>query len=221
MNFRPPSPLYNPGGASDEDFLSGFVARKELLELLLNGVRHVARGGASEHQLIVGQRGMGKSSLLRAVAVHVKNDDELRGAFAPLQFREEQYNVNALDVFWRNCGEALAQWCEDIALDALAGRLDRAIESEAWRDTETAANGFLEACAETGKRAILLLDNLELIVDGLKPDEPWALRRVLQMAGGPLVVGALTRFLRESGDREAAFYEFFHPHVLEPLSERS
>src|ERR1700689_4954120 len=28
-----------------------------------------------------------------------------------------------------------------------------------------------------------------------------------------------THFLRESGDREAAFYEFFHPHVLEPLSE--
>jgi tetratricopeptide (TPR) repeat protein len=219
MNLRPPSPLYNPRGASDEDFLSGFVARKELLELLLNGVRHVARGGASEHQLIVGQRGMGKSSLLRAIAVHVKNDDELRGAFAPLQFREEQYNVNALDVFWRNCGEALAQWCEDNALDALAGRLDRAIESEAWRDTETAANGFLEACAETGKRAILLLDNLELIVGGLKPDEPWALRRVLQMAGGPLVVGASTHFLRESGDREAAFYEFFHPHVLETLSE--
>jgi tetratricopeptide (TPR) repeat protein len=219
MNLRPPSPLYNPGGASDEDFLSGFVARKELLELLLNGVRHVARGGASEHQLIVGQRGMGKSSLLRAVAVRVTNDDELRGAFAPLQFREEQYNVNALDVFWRNCGEALAQWCEDNALDALAGRLDRAIESEAWRDAETASNGFLDACAETGKRAILLLDNLELIVGGLKPDEPWALRRVLQMAGGPLVVGASTHFLRESGDREAAFYEFFHPHVLEPLSE--
>ena len=219
MNLRPPSPLYNPSGTSDDDFLSGFVARKELLDLLLNGLRNVARGGSSEHQLIVGQRGMGKSSLLRAVAVHVKNDDELRSAFAPLQFREEQYNVNALDVFWRNCGEALAQWCEDNSLDALAARLDRAIESAAWRDADTAANGFLDACAETGKRAILLLDNLDLIVGGLKPGEPWALRRVLQMPGGPLVVGASTHFLRESGDREAAFYEFFHPHVLEPLSE--
>ena len=219
MTLRPGRPLYDPRGSSEDDFLSGFVARKELLALLLNGLRHVARGGASEHQLIVGQRGMGKSSLLRAVAIGVGRDPELPAAFAPLRFREEQYNVNGLDAFWRNCGEALAQWSEDNGFEALARRLDRAIESPAWRDAETAAEGFLAACAEAGKRAILLIDNLDLVLAALKPGEPWALRRVLQMAGGPLVIGASTHFLKESGDRDAAFYEFFHPRLLDPLDE--
>ncbi|MGA2045233.1 MAG: AAA family ATPase, partial [Roseiarcus sp.] len=219
MTLRPASPLYDPRGPNEDDFLSGFVARKDLLTLLLNGLRNVARGGASEHQLIIGQRGMGKSSLLRAVAIRVGSDPELQAAFAPLRFREEQYNVNALDAFWRNCGEALAQWSEDNGLGALAQRLDRAIESPAWRDAETAAEGFLAACAEPGKRAVLLVDSFDLILAALKPGESWALRRILQAPGGPIVVGASTHFLKESGDRDAAFYEFFHPHLLEPLDE--
>ena len=217
--LRPATPLYNQRGQSDEDFLSGFVARKDELELLLNGLRSALRGGASEHQLIVGQRGMGKSMLLRAMAASIKSDDALHGALLPLQFREEQYNVNALDVFWRNCAEALAQWCEDNEREDLARRLDRQVESPEWRDAETAAQDFLAACEELGQRAILLVDNLDLILDALKPQERWALRRVLQMPRGPILIGAATHFLEQSGDREAAFYEFFHPHVLDPLSE--
>ncbi len=219
MTLLPGIALYNQARQRDEDFVESFVARRELLELLLNVLRKMARGGESEHQLIVGQRGMGKSMLLRRVALGIKQDEELRAHFIPLQFREEQYNVNTLDVFWRNCGESLAQWCEEDHRHAMAHRLDEAIESPEWRDSEKAANAFLGACKEIGRWPVLFVDNLDLIVDALKPGEQWALRRVLQAPRGPILVGAATHFLAQSGDREAAFYEFFHPHMLEPLSE--
>ena len=218
--LRPPSPLYNPGGASDEDFLSGFVARKGLLEQLLNGLRAIARGGSSEHQLLVGQRGMGKSSLLRAVAARVAGDAALEAAFAPLRFREEQYCQRARRVLaqlWRGARAMVrGQWA----------RRSRAPPRRRDRDARLARRG------QRGDRVPRRLRgggkardparrrDLDLILDALKPGEPWALRRVLQMPDGPIVIGASVVFLKESSNRDAAFYEFFHPHVLEPVDER-
>jgi tetratricopeptide (TPR) repeat protein len=219
MTILPGIALYNQARQRDDDFVESFVARRDLLELLLNVLRKMAREGGSEHQLLVGQRGMGKSMLLRRVALGIKQDEELRAHFLPLQFREEQYNVNTLDVFWRNCGDSLAQWSDEDERHEIARRLDEAIESPEWRDSEKAADAFLGACKEIGRRPALFVDNLDLIVDALKPVEQWALRRALQAPQGPILIGAATHFLAQSGDREAAFYEFFHPHVLEPLTE--
>ena len=60
----------------------------------------------AEHQLIIGQRGMGKTSLLRRIAIGVAQDAALDGRFIPLRFREEQYNVVSPDPFWRNCADS-------------------------------------------------------------------------------------------------------------------
>jgi tetratricopeptide (TPR) repeat protein len=170
--------------------------------------------------VLIGSRGMGKTSLLRRIAIGVGDDADLGATFAPLRFREEQYNVISPDAFWRNCGEALAEWLEAAGRDAEADRLDRAMERPEWRDAERAADVFLAACAATGRRPLLLVDNLDLILDALKEPETWKLREVLQRPGGPVVIGAATQHLQQASDRTAPFYEFFHPHVLEPLSEK-
>ena len=59
MTLLPGIALYNQARQRDEDFIESFIARRELLELLLNVLRKIARDGESEQQLIVGQRGMG------------------------------------------------------------------------------------------------------------------------------------------------------------------
>lgn len=219
MTFLPLPLLYNQKSMSDEDFVAAFVARGEFFDRLLNVLRRQARGGDSEHHLIVGQRGMGKSTLLRRIAIGVMQDEELRRHFIPLQFREEQYNVLTLATFWRNCGDALAEWCDRNGREAMAARIDRAIERPEWREADPAANAFLALCREIGGRPVLLVDNLDLILDALDDTHQWTLRRILQMADGPVVIGAATHFINQSGDRDAAFYEFFHPHLLEPLGE--
>ena len=219
MTLTPGIPLYTAERLGDDDFVEQFVARRDLLDLLLNSLRALVHGGESEHQIIIGQRGMGKSSLLRRVAIGVMRDDELRARLIPLRFREEQYNVIALSTFWRNCSEALAEWCDANGRSAFAERIDRALESPSQRDAETAAATFLELCRHAGGRPVLLVDNLDLILDALGGAEQWRLRHTLQMRDGPIVIGAAAQFLSQSGDREGAFYEFFHPHLLEPLSE--
>ena len=103
---------YNPSILSDEDFLDGFVARGEVADLLLRRLGLTADRAPAQAQLLVGGRGMGKTTLLRRVAIGVAEDEALRERFVPLRFREEQYNVLTLADFWRNCAESFAEWCE-------------------------------------------------------------------------------------------------------------
>jgi tetratricopeptide (TPR) repeat protein len=220
MTKSPAIALYNQDRSSDEAFLAHFVARNPHADALLNSLRHIADGGPTEHQILIGTRGMGKTSLLRRLAIGVSDDPDLKAAFIPLRFREEQYNVISLNDFWRNCGEALAEWCEQNGKQAQADQLDRAIETPTWRDDDLARDAFLAACEAAGGRPILLLDNLDLILEGIKADGCWSLRAALQAKNGPIVIGAATQLLAQGADRGAAFYEFFHPHILEPLTER-
>ncbi len=220
MTKSPGIALYNQDRFDDADFVTHFVARNDLVQALLATLRSIAAGGPTEHQILVGARGMGKTSLLRRLAIAVIDDGDLDAAFIPLRFREEQYNIISLDAFWRNCGESLAEYCEQRGNQALADQLDVAIETPEWRDADTARDAFLAACRSVGGRAILLLDNLDLILDGLKDEGCWSLRAALQRINGPIVIGAATQLLGQGSNRDAPFYEFFNPHMLEPLTER-
>lgn len=219
MNTLSTIAVYAPNRLDVPTFKAGFVARQELADFLLDRLREIPTDGVADHRLIVGQRGMGKTSLLRRLAIGIAEDADLAARYIPLTFREEQYNVRSLDRFWRNCGDSLAEWCEANSKPDAAARLDKAMLEAAWTDPATAADAFLVETEALGRRPVLFVDNLDLIVDALPGDQDWALRRTLQAPGGPVLYGAAVNFLRQSGDREAAFYEFFRPHVLEPLTE--
>ena len=180
MNTLPGISVYNQSRLDDDNFVANFVARTNELEQLLDELRAMAHSGESRHAIIVGSRGMGKSTLLRRLAIAVNRDKELSEAFMPLPFREEQYNVISLDAFWRNCGEALAEWCEQTGKDKLARELDRAVASSEWRSAEKSEAAFLRYCKQFGRRPVLLLDNLDIILDGLSEKDNWTLRRTLQ-----------------------------------------
>ena len=209
--------IYDPRRLDRDSFLAGFVARGDFVEFLLDKLRHML--DVAEHHIVVGQRGMGKTSLLRRLAIGIASEPALRDRYIPLTFREEQYNVRSLDVFWRNCGEALAEWCESEGKKDVASDIDRSLLTPVWRDSRSAVEAFLGAAKKLGGRPVLFVDNLDLILDALTPEQNWELRRTLQAPGGPILFGAATQMLRQSADQTAAFYEFFHPHVLEPLSE--
>ncbi|MFH0880037.1 MAG: tetratricopeptide repeat protein [Lentisphaerota bacterium] len=212
--------FYNPAQLADEDFIKGFVARRELAEKLLARLKDIKPRNVAQHRLIIGQRGMGKTSLLRRIALGVRESPDLSSVLLPLTFREEQYNVHNLHVFWCNCLDALGDWFEATGQHAQAARVDQDVAALNKReDDDEGSNAlglFREWMKREGKRALLLLDNMDLIFDGLKSKQ-WSLRRVLQESGGIVIIGATASFLEATVKPDAPFYDFFQVDVLEKL----
>ena len=210
--------LYNPALWSRDEVRTYYVARPKILARFLDDFRREQPGTRPQHRLILGQRGMGKSTLLRRIAIGVEDDAELAAQWLPLNFPEEQYNVATLADFWLNCLDALGDWLEargDItemqALDAEIERLDR-------KDGEGALQTLLRLAAKLQRRLLLLVDNIDLILERLK-DKDWALREALQEHPELLLVGASSRALEATYDYGAAFYDFFRIDELRGLSE--
>lgn len=214
--------VYNPAILDDSDFLAGFVARRDLADSLLARLGEITPRGQAKHYLILGQRGMGKTSLLRRLALGVREDATLATVLLPLTFREEQYNVHNLHTFWLNCLDALGDYFEKTGQADKADEIDRdtAMLMRGDTDVEGAAalDVFKRWAKREGRRPLLLLDNIDFILDGLEAQH-WSLRRVMQEAGGIVVVGASAAYLEATADPKGAFYDFFQVTVLEKLGQ--
>lgn len=210
--------LYNPALWSRDEVRTYYIARQRLLERFLDDFRREKPGTRPQHRLILGQRGMGKSTLLRRLAIGIDDDAELAGQWLPLIFPEEQYNVATLADFWLNCLDALGDFLEargDIAemqaIDAEVERLDR-------KDGEGALQTLLRFAKKLDRRLLLLVDNIDLIFERIRKND-WVLREALQEHPELLLVGASSRALEATYDYGAAFYDFFRIDELRGLSE--
>lgn len=207
--------FHNPGLLKPEVLIRQFVARGEQLDELVEELRHERPG----HQLFIGQRGMGKTTLLRRVAVEVARDADLAARWLALTFPEEQYNVAALSDFWLNCLDAAADALHDRGEGAAATELDQFV---AGLPTEEAARTTLaldrlQQLTRGGRGLLLCIDNLQQVLGRLTPTEQWALRDAL---GGdtPLVVFAASPVLpADTQAYEAPFYDFFQLTRLDAL----
>ncbi|WP_052700300.1 AAA family ATPase [Methylocucumis oryzae] len=218
--------LYGPGNLKPQDLVAGFVARETSLNYFINELRQQINVNASpRHHLIIGQRGMGKTTLLHRLAIAIGEHEELNSTFFALTFREEQYNVINLHVFWRNAIEAMLDWLEAGGYEQHAKTLEQQLNQvetayEHERNGEAGGNSawriFKSACEQLGKRPVLFLDNLDLILAALKKHD-WGLRDILQQTGGPLVISAAAAYPKSLSDKKAAFFDFFRITTLARL----
>jgi tetratricopeptide (TPR) repeat protein len=209
--------VYNPSALTDEDFLRGFVARQDVASKLIDQLKDVATGELLTHFFVVGQRGMGKTSMLRRLALAAKTDPSLAGTLIPLSFREEQYNVHSSQVFWTNCLDALGDWFDKIGEHGKAEQLDKEVNA-----LGSAAGGALQLfnawIAQENRRPMLLLDNIDLIFNGLKK-EPGYLDIFVPRAGGIVIVGGSATTVDVICDADGELHCSFQITQLDRLSK--
>ena len=98
---------YNPGFLSDEELVASFCVRTAEFDLLLDILRECT-GASNPHQIVIGPRGSGKTSLLLRVAAEVRRDTALAARCLPVIFAEESYEVATAGEFWLECLTHLA-----------------------------------------------------------------------------------------------------------------
>lgn len=214
--------IFTPGRQSDDEIRASFIARQDVLDRILEDIRATRAGSIPQHHLLIGQRGMGKTTMLRRLHVAIR-EQPLAQSFIPLGFPEEQYSVDRLSTVFLNCLDALADTLEqengseilitkiDEAVERL--RKDRAAEEIVAQDAERT---LLDIAAEIGRRPVLLVDNLGLIFERLKKPELHQFRAFLMKNSAPIIIGASAQMLDQ--DYAAPFYDHFKTHPLGRLS---
>lgn len=210
---------YNPHLWSAEQLRAIFVARQHELGELLDTLRTTPADSVGQHTLLIGARGMGKSTLMQRLALAVDDDAELRAHWLALRFPEEQYTVNTVGQFWANVLDSLIDALEQRgqptqALDAQAQRLAALPIAE----QAAACLDAINHCADQYKqRLLLLVDNTDLLLHNIGPSAHWSLRQVLQSNARLLWVGGSYQSLEADSHYHDAFLDFFRNIALRPL----
>lgn len=217
---KPPQGIavYNPSLLSREALKRAFVARLPLVERVLADLRRERPGRIGQHRLFLGQWGMGKTSLLRRIAIAVEEDQELSAIWLPLTFPETQYGIADLGDLWRSCLDAVGDALERHGQPDTAAALHARAESLRGGSPDDALDALLQEAGRLGRRLVLLVDNVDLVLERLR-DHHWALREMLQSRPELVLIGASARPIEASYQYDAAFYDFFRIDTLKGLTE--
>jgi DNA-binding transcriptional ArsR family regulator len=210
---------YNPAEMPPDDIEKTFVGRGHLLDRLLAAIREQPENETVQHYLLLGPRGIGKTTMLLMIQKRLSEDPELSGQWLCVRFREEEFYVHTLR-------DLLA-----LAVDSLhseqnipeASPIHEAAEAtESDEESLAILLSGLRRISETHKKRILLLiDNFDEVFP--KRVEPIsgqnALRKLLSAESFVMVIGTSVQLFEDIAGYDEAFFNFFSPVYLENLCE--
>ena len=211
---------YNPGFLSDEELVASFCVRTREFESMTE-VLQACSGSANQHQIVIGMRGSGKTSLLLRIGAEIRRDAGLSSRFFPVVFAEESYEVSSAGEFWLEC---LSRLADQAPAGGDGPDLGRTFEElRTIRNDRTLADrclGTLQDFSDReGKRLVLIVENLNMMLhDMADPDAEWRLRQTLQNEPRILILASATSRFDEIDDPERALYDLFRELSLSPLN---
>ncbi len=234
---------YNPHLWAPDELRAIFVVRTRELADLLARLRATADGQVAQHLLITGAGGMGRTTLLRRLALAVADDPDLAARWIAVTFPEEQYTVSTLAELWRNVLNALAdarerEGASPAELKGLDAEIRRIGELPIEAREAAALTALTAWVAANGRRLLLLIDSTDLILANIagavagaarakRPRDPgradggatplWRLRSTLSHDSGIFWLGTSSQALEAEHAYEDAFWDFFDRLELRPL----
>ena len=206
--------IYNPQAMPEAEFLARYSVRLELTDKLLRTILSSGPEDDPDHSIIQGQRGQGKTSLLRRVQIALRDHQETRDWLIPLLFREELYGVTSLCRLWE---EAAGLLCDRPGFAGLPDAMEALWNTPYY---EKDCHLILDrALADQGVRLVLLIDNIGDLFGKLKRPEQQRLREILHTTKRIQILGASTVMLEQHYDHGAPFYQFFREINLPGLSQ--
>jgi len=210
---------YNPGEMPPEEMEATFVGRQPLLDRLVAAVREQTEAESIQHYLILGPRGIGKTTLLLMLHRKVKRDPDLSGRWLVVQYREEEFFAYTLRDLLALALEYLAAEHDLAEAGAVLAKAEAEPDDE--RSLAMILDGLRRISGSRGKRILLLVDNFDQVFPrGTKSDTGQrTFRKLLSTGSFLMVVGTSVRLFEDIAAYDEAFFNFFSPINVDTLSE--
>lgn len=210
---------YNPAEMPAEELEKIFIGRGHLLDRLVAAIREQTSAQSIQHYLLLGPRGIGKTTLLLMLYRRIKADPGLSSRWFPVRYREEEFYVYTLR-------DLLA-----LALDHLhqeegvseAGEI--LAEAEGQADDEasmaTITSGLRKISKSYNKKLLLLIDNFGQVFPkgGANDNDQRAFRKLLSTESSFMVIGTSVHLFEDIAAYDEAFFNFFSPVQVENLDD--
>ena len=209
--------LYNPAQLTPDELKASFVAREDTLAEMLRLIGEQPPGRPCQHVMLIGPRGMGKTTLGLRFLHAIGDTPDLAARWQPVAFYEESYEIGDLADFWLAALRHLTRATND---PRWADRADALARDEGDRErlAAYALSALTDCCRENGKRLILFVENLDTIFRQLRDErEIHALRATLIERPEILLLGSANAVFQAIRGHGEPFYEFFRLFILEGL----
>ena len=208
---------YNPDRIPPEELEATFVRREKVLAQIVEDLRRQVGAKANQHFLITGPRGVGKTNLLLMLRLKVQADEELCRGYLALKTAEEEYAIADLLDLFRRILELAVEATGDGDLKASLGEVTG--EKNPETALEKAVQALRDQSRKSGRKLLLLVDNMDMIIEDQFSDEAQLgrLRDILMNESFLVVVGAAPTFFREVSGYERPLYGFFMLKELDEL----
>lgn len=204
--------IYNPANQTEEELCKNFVVREQEYETIFKEIKSSDMKYPSQHFIIQGQRGLGKTTLLLKLYYEMKREKLVNKNIIPVIFNEEQYNINSLFSLWISIAEHLEEW------SGFTGLYDEVESTFKSKDPEIKGFELLEASLKkNNKKLVLFIDNITQIISKLEEKERDFLKHVLITSPEVRIIGASSIIMEHTFDDSRSFYEFFSPINLKGL----
>ncbi len=206
---------HNPSHMPEDELIRSFVVRQRDLAAILETVSENT-GASNQHLLILGPRGMGKTTLVNRAVAEIRSDAVLSQSWYPILFDEESYTVTSAGELWFQALVHLADQTQSRELEQARRALQTVTDRERLRDAALAR--LLEFADAQGKRLLLVFENIDMIFDEqLTDDDAWDVRHTFQNEPRIMALATSTTRLESFHDSDKPLYELFREHTLERL----
>ena len=206
--------LFNPPQKEPLQLKAEFVVRTAVFEQLFTDIQEDTMQHPPQHYMILGQRGMGKTTLLLRLKYAVLDDEKLNKWLIPVLFNEEQYSMPDLAAFFEHIAKILAE--DHPAYETLLNEM-RKQEFEADYD-QKAFEILVDYLKQNQQKIIVFHDNFGQFLEKIGKTATHRLRNILMNSPHLRLVGASATLLEHTFDYKEPFFDFFYQIRLKGMT---